>query len=360
MRSLQKELSQKMHRLKRGLIMTAAAACILFTGCGSLNTEKDGLSRTGLYFDTPVTIRIYDDNAGELMDGCFELCDELERVLSAQDTSSELYKVNHRTSDETGVSEALADCIAMGLEAGDMSGGEFDITILPVSSLWDFRSGEGSVPGKDDIEKALRHVDRSGVYVSGNKISFTDPEAKIDLGAVAKGYISGRIREYLRSKGCDGAVINLGGNVSTVGERPDGSPFKIGIQKPFHDRGEVAAVVSLNEGCVISSGTYERCFEENGVLYHHILSAKTGYPADTGLVQVTVIGDDDMLCDTLSTVGILLGKDRTEALVREKKYDVSLIFADEKGSMTLYGPDGTESGISEGETLDLTDREQER
>ena len=337
------------------IILISAAVCISFTGCGSLNSGEKPVSRTGLYFDTAVTIQIYGDDAEKLLDECFELCDELEKVLSAQDSSSELYMVNNRSSSAVEIPDALAECISMGIDAGEMSGGEFDITILPVSSLWDFRSGEGTVPGKAVIDKALEHVDYKRISVVGNTAEFEDPGTRIDLGAVAKGYISGRLREYLKEKGCTGAVINLGGNISTLGSKPDGSPFKVGVQKPFSSRGETSAVVRMKEGCVISSGTYERCFEENGVLYHHILSAKTGYPADTGLTQVTVMGNDDMLCDTLSTLGILLGKERTEELVKEKGYDVTLIFTDDSGKMTLYGREGTEREFSEGETIDLTD-----
>ncbi|MBO5552248.1 MAG: FAD:protein FMN transferase [Lachnospiraceae bacterium] len=324
-----------------------------------MTDKREEASRTGLYFDTPVTIRIYDENAEALLDGCFEICDELQGVLSAYESSSELYRLNNRNSSAVEVSEALSECIKMGIEAGNMSGGEFDITIYPVSSLWDFRSGEGRVPDASDIKKALRHVDYTGVKAEGGVIELRDSGAKIDLGAVAKGYISGRIRSYLRENGCDGAVINLGGNVSTVGVKPDGGSFKVGVQKPFEDRGAVSAVVQMQEGCIISSGTYERYFVQNGITYHHILSAGTGYPADTGLVQVTVIGNDDMLCDTLSTVGILLGRERTETLLDEKGYDVGLIFTEDDGRMTLYKPGSGEREISEGEVIDLTDKTRE-
>ncbi|MBQ8956257.1 MAG: FAD:protein FMN transferase [Lachnospiraceae bacterium] len=351
-------------RISKTIILLSAAACTMLTGCGSLNTGKDGASRTGLYFDTTVTIQIYDENAEELLDGCFDLCDELEDILSAQESSSELYKVNHRKTSKVEISDDLADCIAMGLEAGEISDGEFDITIFPVSELWDFRSGEGRVPAEAGIKEALKHVDRTEIRLirdeekntedTGAILEINDDEAMIDPGAVAKGYISERIKEYLKDEGCKGAVINLGGNVSTLGVKPDGSDFKVGVQKPFTDRGEIETVISMGEGCVISSGTYERCFSVDGVLYHHILSAKTGHPADTGLTQVTIIGDDDMLCDTLSTVGVLLGKDRMEALTEDKGYKVKLLFTDDKGNITFFDPDSGERIVTEGETLKVS------
>ena len=334
--------------------MILAAAGILLTGCGSFDVKDPSASDTRLYFDTTVSISIYDDRAEELLEDCFSICDELERTLSAQDEDSELYRVNHRASAETVISDALSDCVAMGLEAGELSDGEFDITILPVSELWDFSSGQGYAPEADEIAKAMEGVDASAVYLDGNRITISNAEAMIDLGAIAKGYISGRIKDYLKEKGCKGAVINLGGNVSTLGSKKE-KPFKVGIQKPFTDRGETIATVNINEGCVISSGTYERYFIDwNEKLYHHILSAKTGYPCDTGLTQVTVIGDDDMLCDTLSTVFMLTGKEKAEQIVRDREYDMKLVFVDNEGNAVLFDPGTGEKEIAEGEVIDLT------
>ncbi len=338
---------------KKLYIMTViAAACMLFTGCGAFSVKEKQASDTGIYFDTAVSVTIYGERADELLKGCFELCDEMEDILSAQNEDSELFRVNHRGSEEVPVSEELAECIAMGLEAGEISEGEFDITILPVSELWDFRTGKNEVPDPAKIQTALKKVDRNAVLLESGKLTFSSEDTMIDLGAVAKGYISGRLKDYLKSEGCEGAVINLGGNVSTLGRKSSG-PFRIGIQKPFSDRGEVLLTVSTGEGCVISSGIYERCFEENGTLYHHILSASTGYPSDTGLAQVSVIGEDDMLCDTLSTVFMLTGKERAEELIMEKGYDVKAVFTGRDGSIIFFDPDKGESRLNEGDVLDV-------
>ena len=211
------------------------------------------------------------------------------------------------------------------------------------------------MPEDDEIREGLSLVDYKKLKLSGNRLAMDEEGQMIDLGAVAKGYISGRLKEYLRAMDCDSAVINLGGNVSTLGRKPDGSYFRVGVQKPFSDRGETAAVVEMGEGCVISSGTYERCFEQDGRLYHHILSAKTGYPAETGLTQATVIGSDDMLCDTLSTVCILLGKERAENVIADEGYDVRVIFTGDDGSMVMYDPKQGERSVAEGETILIKD-----
>ena len=331
-----------------------AAVCVLIAGCGGFNDKADPVSDTRVYFDTAISITVYDERAQELLEGCFAICDDMEAVLSAHDENSELYRVNHIGKGTVTVSDTLADCIAMGLEAGDISGGEFDITILPVSALWDFRSGSGSVPRPEEISEALENVDQAAVSLDGDELTLGDDGTMIDLGAIAKGYISGRIKDYLRENGCGGAVINLGGNVSTLGSK-GGKSFKVGIQKPFTERGETIALINMNEGCVISSGTYERYFTDSDEkLYHHILSAKTGYPCDTGLSQVTVIGNDDMLCDTLSTVFMLTGKEKAEAIVRDRGYDLKLVFVDNDGRAVLFDPGLGERDITEGEVIDLT------
>ncbi|MCR5748321.1 MAG: FAD:protein FMN transferase [Lachnospiraceae bacterium] len=338
-------------------LLMIAAAVVSLTGCGTFDIGGDDLkvsyaSDTRLFFDTQVSISIYDDNAEELLQGCFNICGDMEKTLSAQKKESELYRINHRDIQETEISDTLSECIKAGLFAGEISDGEFDITILPVSSLWDFRTGKGRVPDPSKIKAALKHVDQKKIALSGNRLSFDDKEARIDLGATAKGYISGRLKEYLKEAGCDGAVINLGGNVSTLGSK-GGEKFKVGIQKPFDDRGEILATVSIGEGCMISSGTYERYFEQDGKIYHHILSAKTGYPAETGLTQVTVIGKDDTLCDTLSTVFMLTGRNKAEKIIEEEGYDIQVIFVDTDNNMTLFIPGDGERDISEGVSLSV-------
>ncbi len=329
-----------------------AATVVFNAGCGSFNVKGSYAGDTGLYFDTAVSIGIYDERAEELLEGCFKLCGEMEDMLSAQDTGSELYRIDHQDTQIILISKALSECIVTGLEAGRVSEGEFDITIFPVTGLWDFRSGTGTVPDAADIKEALSHVDQSKVLISGNELSLADSGTQIDLGAVAKGYISGVLKDYLKKEGCDGAVINLGGNVSTLGTKGE-EPYKIGIQKPFSDRGETVVTVWTGEGCVISSGIYERYFEEDGRLYHHILSAKTGYPLDTDLTQVTVIGKEDALCDALSTVFMMTGREKAEHIIMDEGYDIRVIFVGRDGDIRYFVPGEGEKEVKEGDVIKL-------
>jgi len=291
---------------------------------------------SGTYFNTVIDIKIYGDDAEAALDGCFAICDEMEEVLSAQLEGSELYRLNHRTEQTVEVSEDLAECIGRGLAFGEKSDGAFDITILPLRNLWNFEGEDPKVPDEEDIRAELAKVDYTKVHLTDRKVTFDSPETMIDLGGIAKGYISAKLKSYLTVQGITSALINLGGNVSTLGTKPDGSDWTVGIQKPFSDRGEVLTTVESANNSVISSGIYERYFEENGVLYHHILDTKTGYPVETNLNQVTIIGTDDADGDALATICVALGTDRAKKFLAEQYPDVKALFTDSENNTEWY------------------------
>lgn len=311
------------------MLIVAGLFSVEMITAGFGKKEPEEASGTGVYFDTVVDIRIFDPDAGELLQGCFDLCEKAEKTLSAHREDSELYMLNHRTEQEVEVSDELAECIARGIRYGDLSGGKFDITVLPLREIWNFESDDHSVPSQEEIEEALKKVDYRKVHVSGSTILFDDPGTQIDLGGIAKGYISGTIKDWLKEQGCTSALINLGGNVSVLGTKPDGSNWKVGIQEPFADRGTILEVVEIGSGCVISSGTYERYFEQDGKQYHHILDPSTGYPAETELQQASVVGEDDILCDAFSTICILEGRENAEKLAEDSGLDVRILFVGE-------------------------------
>ena len=320
-------------------------------------------SDTRIFFDTSVTITLYGEEAEAALSECFSLCRDMELVYSAENPGSELYRINHREetaslegkdSASCTLSDALSEAVRLGLQACSDTGGLFDITLYPVTSLWDFRSGKGSVPDEERLKDALLLVDSGQLELSGNVLTLSGSGTKIDLGAVAKGCISKALKAAMKDRpGVDGGVINLGGNISVFGSKPDNSDWLVGIQKPFSGRGELIAAVSLKDGCVISSGVYERNFTEDGTLYHHILSAETGMPVYSGLSQATVIGTDDALADTLSTVCMLLGKDASEKLILEKGFAIRVLYTSDDGTLTLFDPSEGETSVKEGARLDF-------
>lgn len=302
------------------LILCSAvlSGCSAQTKSGE-NTAADSrepISATEIKLNTVVTVTIYDSQDRDLLTKCMNLCDKYEKVFSRTSADSELYKLNHRkltpvegTEDTYQVSDDLAELISEGLDYSELSKGAFDIAIEPLTSLWDFTAEDPQVPEDSLIQAALPKCDYHNISVDKdkNEITLKTDDTAIELGAIAKGYIADRLKDYLISQNVKSAIINLGGNVLCIGGKPDNSAFKIGIQKPFADRSETIAVMDIRDKSVVSSGIYERCFEQDGILYHHLLNPKTGYPYDNGLIAVTIISDKSVDGDALSTTCFALG-----------------------------------------------------
>jgi len=305
-----------------------AASLILcpavFSGCSAKtenvkNTDagsQDPISATAIKLNTAVTVTIYDSQDRELLTECMNLCDKYEKIFSRTADDSELYQLNHReltpvkgTENTYQVSASLAELVSKGLDYSVLSEGAFDIAIEPLTSLWDFTAENPKVPKDSLIQAALPKCNYHNISVDTdkNEITLKTDDTAIELGAIAKGYIADRLKDYLVSQDVKSAIINLGGNVLCIGEKTDNSAFKIGIQKPFADRSETIAVMDIRDKSVVSSGIYERCFKQNGTLYHHLLNPKTGYPYDNGLIAVTIISDQSVDGDALSTTCFALG-----------------------------------------------------
>lgn len=299
---------------------------------------KDPITATALKLNTVVQITIYDSQDRELLEEALALCDTYEQIFSRTVKSSELYRLNHGLLSKEGesytVSAPLAELISKGLFYSECSDGAFDITIGPLSSLWDFISGEKIIPAQQELDRAKKLVNYKDVSLSGNRFSFEKEGMSLELGAIAKGYIADRIKEFLISKGVKSAIIDLGGNILCIGKRMDGKPFRIGIQRPFAKRQEQIATAEITDKSVVSSGIYERFFEKDGVCYHHILNPKDGYPYENGLVSVTIISDESVDGDGLSTSCFALGLDKGMELVNSLP-DVQAIFITEDGKVQL-------------------------
>ena len=313
--------------IKRCIFSIFAASLLLssaaFSGCSlKANTAENSdagsqepVSATAIKLNTAVTVTIYDSQDRELLTECMNLCDKYEKIFSRTASDSELYQLNHReltpvagTEDTFQISDPLAELIRKGLYYSKLSEGAFDIAIEPLTSLWNFTAEDPQVPEDRLIQKALTKCDYHNVSVSdNNEVILKTEDTAIELGAIAKGYIADRLKDYLISQGVKSAIINLGGNVLCIGGKPNDSSFKIGIQKPFADRSETIAVMDIKDKSVVSSGVYERCFEQDGTLYHHLLNPRTGYPYDNGLIAVTIISDESVDGDALSTTCFALG-----------------------------------------------------
>lgn len=353
------------------LILCTVLVCpmLLFTGCENITdadtsiTGNEPISISSIKLNTAVQITIYDSQDKALLDDCLALCDKYELVFSRTNEKSELYKLNHRkdtsdkdpnadgqttpypvsgTADTWHISEGLASLLSQGLSITRESDGAFDIAIAPLTSLWDFTAEDPKVPDDAAIQKALPLCSSDGVTIDGQDITLPSDDIQFDVGAIAKGYIADRMKDLLVKKGVKSAIINLGGNVLCIGSKPDGTPFKVGIQKPFADRNETEAVMDITGKSVVSSGIYERCFKQGGKLYHHILNPQTGYPYDNGLISVTIISDQSVDGDALSTTCFALGLE--DGLKFAEKKGVQAVFITE--DYELHYTDGFQDEIN--------------
>lgn len=307
--------------------MVLIAIIFLLTGCRRNTTP---ISRTGFYFDTVIQITLYDTEEESVLDGCFALADTYEQLFSATLEGSDIWNINHSDGKPVVISAETSALLSTALDYAVMTNGAVDPTVRPLSELWDFGSeSEHRVPNNEDIEKALSHVSYNTVHLNDGKsanttnedyngtpipansdcgtVTLSDPEAAIDLGFIAKGYIADKMKEYLLSQNVNSACISLGGNVLAIGEKPDKSPFKIGIQEPFAPSGTTLTTVEIKDMSVVTSGIYERCFYENDILYHHVLDTATGYPVENELSGVTILCESSTKADVLSTSCLCLG-----------------------------------------------------
>ena len=301
--------------------------CFSMTGC---KKTTDPITKTSFKLNTVVTITIYDSSDVSLLDNALALCDTYENLFSRTRETSELYQINQGLKRE--LSPETEELLEIALSYNRLSNGLFEPSIGPVSSLWDFHAEDPKVPEDALIQAALPLVNAEKIRLSNHTITM-DTGMMLDLGAISKGYIADRIKEYLIEQGVKSAVIDLGGNVLCIGSRPDGTPFQIGIRQPFQDTNTAAAVLSITDQSVVTSGIYERCFEENGVLYHHLLDPGTGYPCDNELASVTILSDHSVDGDALSTSCFLMGMEQGMELI-DSLPDVYAIFITREGELT--------------------------
>ena len=278
------------------------------------------ISETRLLLDTYCTITIYstlDEEAiNDILDRAFEMCLEYEELFSITIEGSDVWRINHAGGEPIEISSHTVEVIKAGIEFGELSGGLFDITIGRLSRLWDFSNIDRNrnVPEAHEIDAAKSTIDYRQVNINGNFVHIDNPDAWIDLGAIAKGYIADRIAEFLIYSGINDAVIELGGDVVTIGKRPDGGPWQIGIRDWT---AHLLGVIDAAGTSVVSSGTYERMFEKDGVNYHHILDPRTGMPVDSDIISATVITENALIGEGLSTIAILMGSEKIQAFFEQ-------------------------------------------
>lgn len=308
---------------------------VLFTGCASSYQD----TKTSFALDTVISITYYDEKDEQAVSDALLLISELELVFSRTNENSELYAVNKtiETGGAAHVSDILYDALFMARVTAEKSGGKFDFTLGKISDMWNFTSENPHVPDQEALFKALSHTGYEHITLTDDHfISSDDPEISLDLGGMAKGYIGELAKQQMIENGVTSAILNLGGNVITIGSKPDGKPFQVGISKPEKDTSEYATVIEISDSCVVTSGIYQRYFEDHGKWYHHILDSSTGYPVDSDVASATVICSDSALADLLSTTLFAMGPDATMDHICTYNTYIEAVFIMKDGSIHRF------------------------
>lgn len=307
----------------------------IFVSCEQKQIEP--VKKTEFLLDTICTITIFNKVKNDVLDSAFYEIKRLENLLSTRVNDSEISSVNSNAGlSRVHVSDEVFEIIKSAVEYSELSGGAFDVAIGPLVDLWGIGTKDARVPLQEEIDKVLPLLDYREIELneSEHSIYLKKPGMKLDLGGIAKGYIADKVAVLLRAKGVKRAIINLGGNVYLIGSKSDEESWKIGLQNPFDDRNEYFAVYSSNDETIVSSGAYERYFEAAGIKYHHILDRTTGYPVQSGVVAVTVIGEKSEIADVLSTIIFSFGVEKGFSFIANfPEYEI--LFVDKDKNVTV-------------------------
>jgi len=292
---------------------------IMLPGCGQLSV----VTKSEFALDTVITLTVYGETDSTILDQPIQTLRKLDEQLSAYNEKSEIYQINLAAGDHpVTVSKETFGLIEKGLAYSKLSEGKFDITIGPLIDLWGIEApGEGKVPTQAAINQALALVDYTQVQLNAEDLTVYLPQKgmEINLGSIAKGYIGDVLKNEMKASGIDHAVLNLGGNVVLIGGKTDHEDFSVGVENPLDPDEDPIGSLEVANKAVVSSGDYERYFEADGVRYCHILDPETGYPADAGVHQTTIIANASVDADALSTIAFLCGPEKMATILDQEE-----------------------------------------
>jgi thiamine biosynthesis lipoprotein len=284
--------------------------------------------------DTYMTITAYGNNSDEAVSQAQKKVEELDKMLSTGDEESEIYKLNSNGS--AVLSDETFYLVKKSLEFYALTNGAFNPTVFPLMDLWGFSDGNYRVPTENEIHTALQLAVPNEIVLDDNTntVNFNKDGMKIGFGGIAKGYTSSEIMKIFEEYEIESGQVNLGGNVQLFGAKPDGNLWNVGIECP-DTSADYLGKISTKDKAIITSGGYERNFTENGVTYHHIMDPETGYPANNGLISVTIISEDGTLADALSTALYVMGTEKAQKFYQDSDQNFDVILYTDDGRLIV-------------------------
>ena len=287
-------------------------------------------TKTVYALDTQITLTTYEHKADDsTLNKAEAEIYRLEDLLSVTKADSDIYTINHSDVNSTKVNSDTSEIISFALDMAKKTDGALDISLYPIIRTWGFTTGNYKIVSDEELSELLPLVDYKKIDVDKDTNTVFLPSGmQIDLGAVGKGYIGDKIIALLKQNNVKSAIVNLGGNVQTLGKKPDNTLWKVGIKAP--DSNDYLGIVEVFDCAVITSGAYERFFiGDDGKKYGHILDSKTGKPVNNEMLSVTIIGSEGKVCDALSTALFVMGKARAiEYWKQNRNFDMILLTKD--------------------------------
>lgn len=320
-------------------IISTIILTISLVGC-SENEGQQPITRTELFMGTVIKATIYDNQDEKVLDEIFNKVTEIENLVSINKENTELDKLNKSAGKEkVKLSDESFNIIKKGIEYSKLSEGGYDISIGPLVKLWSIGLPEAKVPTEDEIKETIKYVDYNKIELNEvtKEVFLSEENMMLDLGSIAKGYVADEIVNILKEENVNQAIIDLGGNIYALGSKDKNQGWKIGVQDPFDNRGNVVGTIEVSNKSVVTTGIYERYIEENNKKYHHILNPKNGYPYETEIGGVSIIANKSIDADALSTLVFTKGVEEGIKLVESlDNIDAVFVTKDKK----LYLTDG--------------------
>lgn len=325
--------------LKYSILAAIIILSIVQVGC---TKELQMVSDSTYMLGTYLQLSVWTTNKQEGMDtikSSFERIKEIENKMSTNLDESEIGQINLNAGKTyVEVSEETVDIIERAIHYAELTNGAFDPAIGKLVKLWGIGTENERIPTQDEIQNALQFVDYQKIEFQGdNKVKLSEADMRIDLGGIAKGYAADEVTKIMKNKGIKHAIINLGGNVVTLGKKADGTSWKVGIQDPFEPTGTHMGVIEVYDQTVVTSGNYERYFMADDKRYHHIIDPKTGYPAENGIISATIITNSSTDADGLSTSIYVLGVEKGMQLIESLENVECIIITEDKKVYTSTG-----------------------
>lgn len=322
-----------------GLVPLMLTISLIASGCAAFAGQPEFRTREGL-LGTVINITIFEGSrSASTFDAAFRRVEEVHGLMAVQEPESDTFRLNHSGGKAVDISADSSALLSQARTYSELSGGAFDITVEPLTALWDIRNPQPRAPSPQEIEALLPLVDWRRVSVEEG-FAQLEEGMQITLGGIAKGYACAEAAQVLQQKGVRRAILDFGGNVYLIGQKADGVDWKVGIRNPvIGEAGEVGALSASNTA-VVTSGSYERYFIEDNQLYHHILDPETGWPAQSGLLSVTIICSDSVMADALSTACFVLGAEDGLALLERLPGVEGVFIEEDRGIRMTSGLEG--------------------